>query len=91
MKNEFKQWLLRNDYKENTINSYSSGINIISKDLSEKMNANIDLYSMGDIFILAKISELYDITGNFSELGNQGNGTVRNAIRRYFDFIAENK
>lgn len=89
MKEEFKNWLNQQDYAENTINSYTSAINTISKDLSTKMIADIDIYSFKDLSILAKIMELYDMTGGFSEIGNKGNGTVRNAIRKYFEFLSE--
>jgi hypothetical protein len=53
------------------------------------MSADIDIYSFKDLSILAKIMELYDMTGSFSEIGNKGNGTVRNAIRKYFEFLSE--
>lgn len=90
MKEEFKNWLLKNNYSENTTNSYVSGINQISKDLSEKMNCELDVYDITDLHIIAKFSTLYEKTGGFAEFGNKGNGTVKNAIRRYFEFLAAN-
>ncbi len=89
MKEKFKNWLIQKEYTENTANSYSSGINQISKDLSKKMQTNIDIYKIEDLFIIAKFSELYDKTGGFSEFGDTGNGTVRCAIRKYFEFLIE--
>ncbi len=89
MKEDFKNWLERNNYSENTANSYASAINQVSKDLSEKMHSEIDIYKIDNLFIIAKLSELYEKTGGFSEFGEKGNGTVRNAIRRYFEFLIE--
>ncbi|MCG8203222.1 hypothetical protein [Tenacibaculum finnmarkense] len=89
MKESFKKWLIKNNYSENTVNSYTSALNQISGDLSEKMNSEINLYKIDNLSIIAKFSELYDKTGNFSEFGERGNGTVRNAIRRYFEFLID--
>lgn len=87
MNEDFKKWLVKNNYTENTANNYVSAINQISNDLSEKMNCQINLYKIDNLSIIAKFSELYNVTGNFSEFGEKGNGTVRNAIRRYFEFL----
>ncbi len=89
MKENFKSWLIQNNYTENTTNSYCSAINQISVHLSEKMQTEINVYNIKDLFIIAKLSELYDKTGGFSKFGDNGNGTVRNAIRRYFEFLIE--
>lgn len=89
MKDNFKEWLIRNNYSESTSNSYVSAINTISKDLSEKMKSEVNVYMVDNLYIIAKLSELYDKTGGFAELGDKGNGTIRNAIRRYFEFAME--
>ncbi len=89
MKEKFKNWLIQNNYAENTANSYSSAINQVSKDLSEKMNAEIDVYLIDNLFIVGLFSQLYEKIGAFSEFGKNGHGTVRNAIRKYFEYLGE--
>ncbi len=89
MKEKFKEWLIGNKYSKTTTESYSSAINQISKHLSEKMQSDIDVYKIDDIFIIGSFSELYNKTGGFSEFGDNSRGTVRNAIRKYFEFLIE--
>ncbi len=89
MKEIYKSWLLENAYSENTANNYCSAINQISKDLSAKMCAEIDLFKIRDLHIIAKFTQLYEKTGAFAEFGDNGHGTIRNAFRKYFEFLIE--
>ena len=85
-KEKFKIWLIRNGYAENTSTSYSYAIDKISKHLSEKRNENIDVYSINDLPTIKKLVESYSTVGNYSETGNEGRGTVRNAIKALYKF-----
>ena len=85
-KEKFKIWLIRNGYADNTSTSYSYAIDKISKHLSEKRNEKIDVYSINDLPTIKKLVESYSIVGNYSETGNEGRGTVRNAIKAFYKF-----
>jgi len=89
MQNKFKHWLLANGKTENTAYSYSISINNISKHYSKKTNQNIDIYKVKDINLLNALSAYYSTTGKYSEFGEKGNGTKRNAIARYTEFFAQ--
>ncbi|PVW13166.1 endonuclease NucS domain-containing protein [Marixanthomonas spongiae] len=85
-KEKFKIWLIRNGYADNTSISYSYAIDKISKHLSEKRNENIDVYEINDLPIIKKLVESYSTVGNYSKTGNEGRGTVRNAIKAFYKF-----
>ena len=90
MQDKFKQWLLATGKKENTAYSYATSINNISEHYSEKTNQNIDIYKVKDINLLNALSEYYSTSGEYSEFGEKGRGTKRNAIARYAEFFAQN-
>lgn len=85
-KEKFKTWLIRNGYSDNTTTSYSYAIDRISKHLTEKRNEKIDVYSMNDLSAIRKLVESYRTNGNYSEIGNEGRGTVRNAIKKFYSY-----
>lgn len=85
-KENFKIWLIKNGYSTNTSTSYSNSIDRISKHLSEKRNENIDVYRINDLSTIKKLVESYSTVGNYSEIGNEGHGTVRNAIKALYKF-----
>lgn len=85
-KEKFKIWLIRNGYAENTSTSYSYAIDRISKHLSEKRNEKINVYEINDLPTIKKLVDSYSIVGNYSEIGNEGRGTVRNAIKALYKF-----
>lgn len=85
-KEKFKIWLIRNGYAENTSTSYSYAIDRISKHLSEKRNEKINVYEINDLPTIKKLVESYSTVGNYSEIGNEGRGTVRNAIKALYKF-----
>ncbi len=89
MQNKFKHWLLANGKTENTASSYSRSINNISEHYSKKTNQNIDIYELKDINLLNALSAYYSTTGKYSEFGQKGNGTKRNAIARYTEFFVQ--
>ncbi len=82
-KERFKKWLIKNGYSENTTNSYSYAIDKISKHLSEKRNEKINVYSINELSTIKKLEGLYSTTGNYSQFGYEGKGTVRNAIKAF--------
>ncbi len=90
MQDKFKQWLLANGKKENTAYSYATSINNISEHYSEKTNQNIDIYKVKDINLLNALSAYYSTSGKYSEFGEKGRGTKRNAIARYAEYFAQN-
>lgn len=85
-KDRFKNWLVENGYSENTSNSYSSFINRISKHISNERNEEINVYFIDDLSFLKELVESYSQTGNYSKLGYEGSGTLRNAINRLYEF-----
>ncbi len=85
-KEKFKIWLIKNGYADNTSTSYSYAIDRISKHLSEKRNENIDVYKINDLPTIKKLVDSYSTIGNYSEIGNEGRGTVRNAIKALSKF-----
>lgn len=85
-KEKFRNWLIKNGYADNTSISYSYAIDKISKHLSERRNEKIDVYAINDLPTVKKFVESYSTKGNYSEIGNEGNGTVRNAIKALYKF-----
>lgn len=87
-KEKFKKWLINNDYTENTSVSYSNSIGRISE------NEGFDVYELSDLTKIKELLEAYSTTGKFSDIGYEGRGTVRNAIKalyRYKSELIENK
>ena len=91
MQEKFKQWLLATGKSENTANSYSKSINNISEHYSQAINQRINIYDIKDINLLNVISAKYTQSGIYSDFGNNGNGTKRNAIARYVEYFAQSK
>ena len=88
-KQAFITYLTKNSYAENTVNAYSRGIDRISRHMSDQRSDSISLYNIRDVRDLErlrKIRDTYGLQGNYSEIGNEGNGTVRNAINRFVEF-----
>ncbi len=79
-KQRFKEWLIKNGYTENTSVSYSYAIDKISN------NENYDVYTLSDLSDIEKLVEAYSTTGEHSEIGYEGKGTVRNGIKAYYKF-----
>lgn len=83
MKEEFKKWLINNGYTENTSVSYSNSINRVSD------NEGVDVYKLNDLTKIKELVEAYSTTGEFSEIGYEGNGAVRNAVKAYYRYKKE--
>lgn len=85
-KEKFKTWLKKNGYADTTITSYSYAIDRISKHLAEKTNEKIDVYGINDLSKIKRIVESFSLVGIYSEIGNEGRGTVRNSIKAFYKF-----
>lgn len=88
-KQAFITYLTDNGYAENTIYAYARGIDRISRHMSDQRPDRISLYNIRDVRDLERlkrIKDTYGLNGNYSEIGNEGNGTVRNAINRFVEF-----
>ena len=88
MRREFENWMIRRDGKsQNTAYQYAISIDKISKHYSEKTNESINIYQIKDILLLESIVKDYSKTGKYSDFGNFGNGTIRNAIVAYLRYF----
>ena len=79
----FKNYLLKNRYKETTIQSYLSSIKRISKE--EKM----DLPQLASC--IEQIIPKYDHGGEKESFGNSSHRTPINALKRFMEFIKNTK
>ncbi len=87
MKTKFKQWMKKTEGKaDNTSNSYAYYIDKLSEHYSENEKSETDIYSLKDLDILKKISEMYSPEGKYSQKGEEGRATARNAIAAYCRF-----
>jgi hypothetical protein len=87
-KKEFKTWMIRQEGKSrNTAAQYMSSIGVISNHYSQETNKPIDLYTTRDILFLKGLVKNYGIGGKYQDVGNNGHGTVRNAIAAYVRFL----
>ena len=88
MKTEFTNWMVRFENKsQNTAYQYAQSIDKISRHHSEVTKEYYDLYNSSDLLIIKGIAAEYGFGGKYSDFGNYGNGTVRNAIATYVRFL----
>ncbi|ADU67092.1 hypothetical protein Selin_2377 [Desulfurispirillum indicum S5] len=88
MKTEFTNWMVRFENKsQNTAYQYAQSIDKISRHHSEMTKEYYDLYTSTDLLKIKGIAVEYGIGGKYSDFGNYGNGTVRNAIATYVRFL----
>lgn len=83
IKEQFKEWLIDNDYTVNTSVSYANAIGRISE------NEGIDVYSLNDLLAIDRLVKLYDTDGEFAEIGYGGSGSVRCSMRAFYEFKKE--
>ncbi len=79
-KEKFRNYLLER-YTQNSANSYMSGLNHVSKDYGS------DIFQVSDPEAVQKIRSQYDIGGSKRKIGDYGNGSARNAVIQYHNFI----
>lgn len=88
MRKKFEQWMKSHERKKpNTAYQYAVSIDKISRHYSDNSKNSVDLYSIDDIKILEPISAAYSKGGRFSVFGDNGNGTIRNAIATYLRYV----
>jgi hypothetical protein len=82
MKEQFRQYLTER-YSPNSVNSYMSGLNRLSRDYGK------DILGISDAALVGEIRKIYDIGGSKRSVGDYGNGSARNAIIQYHNFVLE--
>lgn len=90
MRKEFERWMIKQERKkQNTAYQYAQSIDKVSNHYSTHTQQNIDLYRVLDTELLKKIKDDYSLHGKFSDFGNKGNGTIRNAVATYYRYRIE--
>jgi len=82
MKDKFKEYLAQR-LSANSVNSYMSGINHLSK------HHGSDIFLITDVEEARIVRSKYDLNGQHRDIGDYGKGTARNAIVKYCNFLAE--
>lgn len=91
MREKFESWMKTKEGKKpNTSYAYANSIEKISRHYSQSTRQSLDIYREKNINLIEKISQDYGIGGRFSQFGNGGNGTIRNAIATYVRFLRNN-
>jgi hypothetical protein len=80
MKEKFKKYLSKK-YADSTVNSYLSGINHLSQNYGQ------DIFRVTDLNKVVEILHLYDLGGAKRPVGDYCNGSARNGIVQYHNFI----
>jgi len=92
MNTEFQNWMIRKEGKSSsTAYQYALSIDKIIKHYYEKTNKQIDLYNSMDLLQIKGIAAEYSRGGKFSDFGDYGNGTIRNAIVTYVRYLESKK
>ena len=78
----YRNYLLARPMTANTVDSYCSGINHLAR------HCGLDLWSISDLELLDGLLADYDVAGELADIGNNGNGTARNALRQWRDYVA---
>jgi len=81
MRDKFKEYLAEQGKTQNTISSYVSGINHLSKD------HGVDIFTITNFDKVQKVRSIYDLRGSKRTVGDYGRGTARCAIIQYENFI----
>ncbi|WP_260514084.1 McrB family protein [Serratia fonticola] len=79
----FQAYLLEQKLAPNTTNSYCSGLEHISRHCGE------DIYSIHDSTRLNQMVQQYGLKGEFADEGAYSNGSARNALRHWLDYVAK--
>lgn len=88
MKDKFEKWMRNEENKLlSTASNYSRSIDRISKHYSEETGSYLDIYNETDLNLLKVIAKKYSLDGGYSDFGDYGNGTTRNAIAAYVRFM----
>lgn len=86
---KFENWLIttrtERQKKESTAYNYSIAIKRIAEHYYENTKISIDFFT-SPIELIEKAESLYGINGEYSVFGQQGNGTIRNALAALIRF-----
>ena len=82
MKDRFRAYLTKR-LSPNTVNSYLSGLNHLSRDYGK------NILEISDGALIGEIRKRYGIDGAKRSVGDYGNGAARAAIIQYHNFIVE--
>jgi hypothetical protein len=83
MREKFRNWIIKKGNKQSTAMNYAIGIYQISKNYSEKMGENIDIYKITDLCILKNIAKEYGTEGKYSDFGNLRTRRMTDTVFRY--------
>ncbi|MFZ5381335.1 AAA family ATPase [Aeromonas hydrophila] len=78
----YRNYLLARPMTANTVNSYCAGINHLAR------HCGLELWTISDLELLDGLLADYDVAGELADIGNYGNGTARNALRQWRDYVA---
>ena len=78
----YQAYLLEQGLTQNTINSYRSGLEHISRHSDE------DIYTISDTTKLEEMALRYGLKGDLSEIGAYGNGSARNALKYWIAYVS---
>src|SRR5581483_6569618 len=82
MKEQFRQYLTER-YSPKSVNGYMSGLNHLSRDYGR------NILEISDAVLISEIRKIYDIGGAKRHVGDYGNGSARNALIQYQNFIQQ--
>ncbi|GAA4803330.1 Swt1 family HEPN domain-containing protein [Litoribaculum gwangyangense] len=86
----FINWLVKEENKKiNTAKAYALSINKISEHINKVTSLHTKIYLIKNAELLAKIVDLYQLKGEYAEIGNIGHGTYRNALKAYYRFFTK--
>lgn len=92
MRSKFENWMkLHERKKPNTAYQYAVSIDKVSRHYSDNLGEYVNLFSISDIAKLRQIHAAYSKGGRFSNFGDKGNGTIRNAIATYIRYVQHSK
>ena len=84
MRRQFEDWMKSHERKkQSTAYQYAISITKISKHYSRMTNSDVEIYKLDNPRQIEPIVNAYSQGGRFSEFGQEGNGTIRNAIATY--------
>lgn len=83
---KFKNWMIQKKYSPSVVNSYVSGLNTIQKN-QQTIKKDFDIWKASKKEIKQLIQD-YDRGGKYQKIGDQGNRTKINALKRFAEFLA---
>lgn len=104
VKSAFERWMVDvygGNLEITSTKSYASALNRITDHRFEHTKEGFDLYDIRhyydwqsktlDFQKLEKIRDDYDTSGKFADFGHEGHGTIRAAIKKYYEFCSGNR